>query len=288
MSLLRDAPVSVTRPLTDKVADAHRIVDDAIAEHFTGRQLTATVILFSGGNDSTILAHLMRGRATHFAHCNTTIGIEATRQFVRDTAAAFHRPLIEVYPNVDYATYVLNGGFPGPGQHWRMYAQLKERGLRKVRRQFVTNREQRVLFIAGARRDESARRREIEEVRRDGSTVWANPLANWSNTDMRAYRSAHPEMPHNEVIDHLHMSGECLCGSFAKPGELEQIRMFYPETAAHIEDLGRRALANGVKPSRCVWGWGATTPQVDGQLQFDVGLLCSSCEWRQDVAPVSS
>jgi hypothetical protein len=61
--------------------EANTLLDWAVQEHVTGQQktLVATVILFSGGNDSTVMAHLMRGRATHAAHANTTIGIEEPR-----------------------------------------------------------------------------------------------------------------------------------------------------------------------------------------------------------------
>jgi 3'-phosphoadenosine 5'-phosphosulfate sulfotransferase (PAPS reductase)/FAD synthetase len=52
-------------------------------------------ILFSGGNDSTVLAHMMRHRAQYAIHANTTIGIEATRQFVRDTCAGWELELLE-------------------------------------------------------------------------------------------------------------------------------------------------------------------------------------------------
>ncbi len=73
----------------EMVRDAWRIVSDAIEQHADDHEITGRVALFSGGNDSTVLAHLFRSWATHAAHANTTIGIEATRQFVRDTCGAW-------------------------------------------------------------------------------------------------------------------------------------------------------------------------------------------------------
>jgi hypothetical protein len=104
------------------------------------------------------------------------------------------------------------------------------------------------------------------------------------------------------------MSGECLCGAFAKPGELEMIRFFFPDTAAEIDELERKAKA---AKKHCVWGTrpprkpkGATrdtwlcfcdgTPHADDpdactdgtwwsmkevpEVEGEVGLLCAKCE----------
>lgn len=76
-------------------ADSRRIFREAIAEHFQTHREVARVILFSGGDDSTVLAHMLRHSATHAAHINTGIGIEQTRQFVRDTCAQWRLPLLE-------------------------------------------------------------------------------------------------------------------------------------------------------------------------------------------------
>ena len=268
--------------------DAFRIIDDARREHFGDHHtMTAAIVLFSGGNDSTVLAHLMRHEASHFAHCNTTIGVEETRQFVRDVAADWHMPLIEETPDPGdrYADLVAERGFPGPGQHFKMYQRLKERSLRKIRRRFVADPlTERVLFIAGRRRDESERRKNIPEHEREGSIVWVSPLANWTDADMKAYREANPDVPRNEVTDHLHMSGECLCGAFAKKGEYDLLRLFYPTVADELDRLSQLAQENGAPPERCRWGWGAYRDEatVDpNQMTFDLGPLCSSCEWKE-------
>ena len=63
-----------------------------------GHKVVATVVLFSGGHDSTLVAHLFKDRASHFMTANTGIGVEETRQFVRGTVAAWGKPLIEEGP----------------------------------------------------------------------------------------------------------------------------------------------------------------------------------------------
>lgn len=264
--------------MTDRVAEAHGIVDRAIDEHFvsTGHRLAAVCLLFSGGNDSTTLAHMFKRRADYAVHVNTGIGIEQTRQFVRDTCKTWGLSLIEESPppGDDYETLVIDQGFPGPAQHFKMYQRLKERALRNVRRRFVRNpRRERVLFIAGRRRQESKRRQDIPEIERVGSTVWASPMANWSNADMNAYRAKY-DVPRNTVSDLIHMSGECLCGSFAKPHELEEIGYWFPSVRAHIEALEVKVRAAGHSEEKSRWGWGAYR---DRKGSHKSGPMCSSC-----------
>jgi 3'-phosphoadenosine 5'-phosphosulfate sulfotransferase (PAPS reductase)/FAD synthetase len=196
------------------IQEAHGLVDLAVETYGDGKEIVGTVVLFSGGNDSTILAHLMRARATHAAHINTGIGVEATREYVRQTCRDWGLPLIEEHPppGSTYRELVLDQGFPGPGMHWKMYHRLKERGLRKVRKSLVLKpRQQRVVFLAGRRRDESARRALVPEMERQGSVIWSSPLVNWTSMDMNTYRRLNPDCPENQVSAALHMSGECLC-----------------------------------------------------------------------------
>jgi 3'-phosphoadenosine 5'-phosphosulfate sulfotransferase (PAPS reductase)/FAD synthetase len=101
------------------VEQAHLIVDRAWEIHAGGRMKAAWCVLFSGGNDSTILAHMMRHRADYAVHANTTIGIEDTRQFVRDTCQAWGLELIERTAPVSYRELCLERGFPGPAMHYK-------------------------------------------------------------------------------------------------------------------------------------------------------------------------
>ncbi|WP_019629608.1 phosphoadenosine phosphosulfate reductase family protein [Actinomadura atramentaria] len=276
----------------DKIAQSHEILDRAIADiGADGKSLQGILCLYSGGNDSTVLTHLMRKRATHVVHINTGIGVEETREFVRATTFSYRLPLIEEHPDDSYDDLVLGNvhakmgkhageavwrGFPGPAGHQFMYTRLKERALRKVRRRFIDQpRRQRLIFLAGMRLDESERRmRNANEIDREGSVVWVSPIVHWTDADMNAYRKhfadAGDPVPRNEVSDLLHMSGECLCGSFARPGELDEIDMWFPETADRIRDLERRAKEAGIVACK----WGERPPKKSAPA---AGRLCSSC-----------
>jgi 3'-phosphoadenosine 5'-phosphosulfate sulfotransferase (PAPS reductase)/FAD synthetase len=267
------------------IEDSHLILEKALEVFIDGDSKTAAGIvgLFSGGNDSTVMCHVMRHRLTHLGHANTTIGIEKTRQFVRDTANRWRIPLMEFQPPREtdhYRSLVLDHGFPGPGHHFKMYQRLKERGLHEMRRQLVKDRSQRIVFLAGRRREESRRRANIPEMEREGSMVWVSPMIHWTKMDLNTYRLMF-DVPVNEVTDLLHMSGECLCGSFAHAGELEEIRMWFPDVANEIKALELEiADRNDIPEARKKWGWGAgQKPKKE-----KVGALCSSCDarWIQD------
>lgn len=293
--------------LTGLIIESYMILMRAIREiKEDGKEVAGIVILFSGGNDSTTVAHLFRHMATHAAHANTGIGIEETREYVRRTCKKWNLPLIEKTPRKGetYDDLVLGrclartgpnkgnpvyaGGFPGPAMHWLMYQRLKERCMDQVRSEIVINpRKQRVIFIAGRRADESKRRKNRlggkDPIERRGSIVWVSPLLNWTKQDLNDYRKRFPKVPRNEVSDMLHMSGECLCGAFAHPGELDEIEFFgYREAVEHIRSLERRLeilrsirVLKNIEEKRCKWGWGAGKEKPS-----ETGIMCTSCDAR--------
>lgn len=273
--------------VAELIAESQGILSAAIEEHVRSdrREVSAVVLLFSGGNDSTTLAHMFRQVATHAAHANTTIGIEATRDFVRRTCKAWELPLLERRPprSVDhYSSLVLDQGFPGPGHHYKMYQRLKERALEQVRRELVTNpRRERVVFLAGRRRSESQRRAQVPASERKGSIVWVSPLVHWTKLDLTTYRLLCGDVPVNEVTALVHMSGECCCGSFARPGEREELAYWFPELFQQIGELEDAIVDRQDIPIlRRRWGWGADGHEDTPNRPMLSGPLCTSCDSR--------
>ncbi len=251
---------------------AVEVIDSAIEEYDPIKVYT----LVSGGNDSTVVAHLaatLGPRLDGIVHINTGIGVKETREYVREFARWLRVPLIEKRGPRDYEDLVMQYGFPGPAAHRYMYVWLKERALRQVRREAQDGQRRRVLFITGVRSSESQRRMgHVEPVQREGNTVWVAPIRDFTFKDIWAYRGEHG-LPPNEVVEILHMSGECLCGAFAKPNELEWLSIFYPEVADRIRRLERRAHEAGIKS--CHWG-----PQSSKAIRESPGPLCSGCTYE--------
>lgn len=278
--------------VTELVGQSRDFLSAAIEEHITneGRMVAAIVVLFSGGNDSTTLAHLFRHEAHYAAHANTTIGIEQTREFVRSTCEEWGLPLIERTPPSEsdhYRALVLSQGFPGPAMHFKMFQRLKERALRQIRSEVVADpRKERVVYIAGRRRTESQRRAHVPVSEREGSIVWVSPLVNWTKLDLNTYRLMAGDVPSNLASDLIHMSGECLCGAFAAPGERAAIDEWFPLALAEVRELEALIADRGDIPEhRKTWGWGADPAKksLDGKPSKS-GALCSSCDDRFQAA----
>jgi 3'-phosphoadenosine 5'-phosphosulfate sulfotransferase (PAPS reductase)/FAD synthetase len=273
----RDA---VERRLDRLIASVPLIVDTAIRKMITEnrdgrgrtRQLAGIVTMFSGGKDSQVLAHIMRERTDYYGHANTGIGIEDTRRYVRAVSKLWGVPLIERSPRPGrtYEEYVLTQGFPGPGRHGHIFNRIKGDCFAQIKDAVVEYPfRQRVLFVAGRRFTESARReaRKIPVWERNRSIAWVSPLRGWTAADLAAYRRRFPDIPRNHIADEIDMSGECLCGAFAQPGELERLRAYPPaaDVVRQIDDLAERAAAAGVDRGKCSWGRRPTgRPCIDG------------------------
>jgi 3'-phosphoadenosine 5'-phosphosulfate sulfotransferase (PAPS reductase)/FAD synthetase len=275
------------------IGEAHDLLDLAIEKHVTNdrRMVAAIAVLFSGGNDSTVLAHLFKERADLAVHAHTTIGIEKTRQFVRDVCADWGLQLIERKPPREsdhYHSLVLDQGFPGPGHHFKMFQRLKERVIESVRAELVGNPyRERIIFLAGRRRTESLRRASIPEMERRKSKVYVSPLVNWTALDMTTYRlmsaAGGDPVPVNDVSALIHMSGECLCGSFASAGEREEVSYWFPEVFEEIAALEAEiADRTDIPEHRRTWGWGSDPVKLKRSRSkpSKTGLMCSSCEDR--------
>lgn len=259
--------------LSSKVAQALDIIDGAIREHPATTHLFA---LFSGGHDSLCSSHVAAQHPafTAAATINTTIGIEETRQFTRRTSAKYGWKLKEYRPPVSYRDIVLKHGFPGPGGHAITYARLKERCIRALVRDHKTKRFDRIGLVTGVRLSESVRRMgHVHPVQRDGAQLWLAPILHWNDDDKAEYMALH-NLPRNPVVDTICMSGECLCGAFAKKEELFDLELNYPAAAALIHELQRDAEAAGVHAK---WG---TRPPGGKRKPSMGGRLCSDCNQR--------
>ncbi len=247
--------------------------------------------LFSGGHDSFSACYVasLHPKFTAAVHINTGIGIEATRDYVIETCRARQWKLLE-YKAVEnlgrngepdpqvYDDLVRREGFPGPAGHGMMYSRLKERQLMRLERDFEATakrgKERRVLYVTGCRSAESERRMaHTDEMQIEGRRVWSAPIHDWSKLDTTNLME-HVGQPRNPVVDLIHKSGECLCGAFAKKGELAELGL-WPETREAY--LRIKALEAEVVPffGR---GWGER-PAPGGKKQMQIpGMLCWSCD----------
>jgi 3'-phosphoadenosine 5'-phosphosulfate sulfotransferase (PAPS reductase)/FAD synthetase len=212
------------------------------------------------------------GLASEVVHINTGIGIEETRKFVRWTCRRMGWKLNELRPPVPYDHIVLEHGFPGPGAHRFMYIRLKERCLRA----FTKERGRPITFVTGVRSSESTRR--MGHVQRrmfdiHNRWTWLAPIHEFSKREVDEYLDAY-SLPRNDVVAVMHMSGECLCGSFARQDELQELAQWYPVEYARIRSLEAEVEATGHPAHR----WGQRPDNVNRRQMWMP--LCHSCEAR--------
>lgn len=244
----------------------------------------ATYVGFSGGNDSRHVAHWMMNNVPgcEVFHINTGIGIERTREYVRDTCKEQGWPLHEIRAKEDcgqdYDALVRRGGFPGPDAHGLMYSLLKERAVRLLVRRAKVNhgRNANVMLATGVRYDNSVRRMRYvgQEIRKAGGQLWVNPHY-WTTAEERDAYNAVSGIPENPVSRELGMSGECCCGAYAQPGERELIRKVCPATGARIDRLEQEVLAAGF-----TWSWEGRPPKggFNPSQESLFRPLCFGCE----------
>lgn len=306
-----DADAELARSAPNKLKVANRIIKEAIEAYEPARVLALLSGGNDSTTMLRAVRRWVAQPPNGVLHINTGIGIPQTRRFVRSTCKHWNLPLHEVTPppilsprdqartakseeaiafmkdlhrrlqkaEIDwysltpYEQLVVRFGFPGPAGHRLAYIRLKERSLEKFLAETRSKRGEKVLLLSGVRLTESTRRMAMHNlVEKKGGQIWLNPFFFFSKEDLAAYR-ARFDVPHNEVSDHLHMSGECLCGAFAKPGELEEIRFFYPEVADYIEQI--QELAKSVGNPRCQWG---PAPGESAADQGWTGPMCHSCD----------
>lgn len=270
--------------LNNLILESYTIFDYGIKKFIIddNKRLSNICALFSGGNDSTILLYLFKDKIDFALHVNTTIGIPDTFEYVKNTCNYLDVNL-KVYQSDEkdsYENLVTELGFPGPAQHYLMYQRLKERALRIAVKDNNIPKKERIVFLSGKRRDESDRRMSSPEFSRDRSIIWIAPIVNWTKSDINLYRKLNPDIPRNPVSDMLHMSGECMCGAFAKVGERNALEFFYPEFAKRISDIEKKVMLNqNIKLERTTWGWGVHRKRNRSKK---IGELCSSCEFGEN------
>lgn len=285
-------PLPIQQKIEASVAEMNAAIDQY--------QPKLVVGLMSGGDDS-VPACIIASKCKQFdgiLHINTGIGIEDTRVHVRNVCSelGWHLWEYKASENVkadgtpdpmDYESIVMQHGFPGAFAHTMMYAKLKERQIRRFKRDHGVHgrgkNKQRVMFVSGVRQQESARRsRTVQEdlLQITSSELWAAPIRKWDRKDCREARELHG-IPRNPVAFNIHKSGECLCGAFAKKGELAEIEFFYPEVGKYLRDLEKRVKAAGHN-----WGWEdqpSKKPQKEG-TPASRQHLCVKCNLMDDPA----
>lgn len=245
---------------------------------------THVVSMVSGGYDSAASDQIARelGANIDFVmHGNTGCGIRQTTDFVRETYGAIGE-YIEADAGTAYEDYVLRKGFfgKGIGAHGFSYRVLKATPFRKAISKHIRQgkRDIRVLFINGARKDESEnRQKHLQTFRRDPASpgnIWVNLIHEWDQEVRDAYLRDRKTLI-NPVATQLCRSGECMCGTMQTAQERGEAAALYPEWGnwlSALEEEARRLHG---------FGWGESFPKPVDNRQADLFQpMCKDCVRR--------
>ncbi len=217
--------------------EAQRIIEEARSEG--AEEFYALV---SGGKDSLSVADIAHrlGVLDGIIYVDTTIRVAETLEHVKKTAKEQGWPEVTVLKATrDYTRFVEKYGFPRAATHTWVFNELKWKPLREFRKE---TKERKICFLSGVRRKESRRRMgTVRRVYRDpsdstGRMLWAAPLIDWSTPRVLEYLRERG-IKISPAYGKIGISGDCLCGAYARSGEAELIAKHYPEVAEQIRKL---------------------------------------------------
>lgn len=276
--------------MNDKLfISSKEIIERAIAEY----QPYAVVLMLSGGDDSLTALHVAKQlgiKIDFIMHGVTGTGIQETHDFVKGVVSREECKYIEANAGTSYVDYVLRKGFFGVGEtaHTYSYHLLKWTHFRREVSLNIRHkkRNRNILFINGARRQESDNRMKtmVNPIRRadGGSNIWVNIINDWPNHSTVDFLEGN-SIKRNPVSILLCTSGECGCGTMQKAGDAVERGYHFPKWKAWFEWITGEVRKRGF-----TWSWGEPMPKTiamekKGQLNM-FQPMCAGCKLNYDKA----
>jgi 3'-phosphoadenosine 5'-phosphosulfate sulfotransferase (PAPS reductase)/FAD synthetase len=271
--LAREAETAVSSAVESSLAVLREAIDQFNPTHI--------ISMVSGGKDSAAsdqVARELGAKIDFVMHGNTRCGIKQTTEFVRAHYGSMGE-YVEADAGTAYEDYVLRKGFfgKGIGAHGFSYRVLKATPFRKAVSREIRQgkRNVRVLFLNGARKDESENRQSnLELYRRDPGApgnIWVNLIHEWSEETRDRYLASCATTI-NPVATQLCRSGECMCGTMQTAQERAEAAAIYPEWGNWMNGLEAEARRlHG-------FGWGEAFPRPRDTRQGDLFQpMCKDC-----------
>ena len=263
-------------------------------------------VAYSGGKDSGIVLDLIAKEYPKYFRgvifVDTGIATKATVDFVNDYCKKHNYPLDVLHPTdvvrkkkspygkigepFTFENLVLTFGFPTAGGHRVTMGYIKWFPIRKFMKNKIKSGEK-ACIIGGIRRKESKRRATRKSyknyINTDGNITFVLPLYYKSNDWVMRYFIEN-DIKRSPVYETLHISGDCLCGCFAKKDELKLLEMFHPEVYAEIKRLEKLILEKGTDLAKENSNWGnLNTSTINVKAEDKVeAALCAECFFDRD------
>ena len=113
----------------------------------------------------------------------------------------------------------------------------------------------------------------VQPLHKVGAQIWIAPFFDRDKIYTLEYIREH-KLEVSPVVRLIGMSGECFCGAFAKPNEMNDvIRPNFPKLARQIDQLETEAIDRGVRDSI----WGVRPRRNAKNLDLPFMPLCVNC-----------
>lgn len=230
--------------------------------------------LVSGGKDSLSTAQALHeaGKLAGCVALDTGLSTPDWKGFVGKTCDERNWP-IEFYKTPEsYEAFVVKYGFPGPSKHSWIMRVLKGRCIRQFRQIHPDG-----ILASGVRQDESVKRAASTKFvgNWEGAPILA-PIYDWTTEETWAFFRDRG-FKRSPGYSTLQISGDCLCGAYAREDERAALEFHYPTIGKYFRDIGEAIKAKF--PTRWEWGWGwkqsVKKPKNDGER-----MVCVECAPR--------
>lgn len=230
--------------------------------------------LFSGGKDSSTATDVLAkaGRLEAVCAFKTKLATPDWEQHVEKTCEE-RKWRLEWYETTEsYEGLVMKYGYPGPGKHSMFMSYLKGRCVRQFKKRHPTG-----ILASGVRSDESVKRAGSTKPfgQWEGAPILA-PIHDWTTEETWAYFRGEG-FERAPAYSTLQISGDCLCGAYAREDERSALEFHYPAIGKYFRELGEAVKAKF--PKRWEWGWGwkqeIKKPKNDGER-----MVCVECAPR--------
>jgi 3'-phosphoadenosine 5'-phosphosulfate sulfotransferase (PAPS reductase)/FAD synthetase len=219
--------------------------------------------LFSGGKDSFATAKALQEHDL-LKGClllDTGISVPEWKDSCKEICERQGWGMTIVPTPVRYEWLVWKYGYPGYMSHYFTMNYLKGRAVREWKKLHPGE-----ALASGVRKGESARRSVTTKPVSlfEGVTVYA-PIYEWTTAQVWDYVKRHG-YTRPRAYETLGVSGDCLCGAFAKDWERQALRMHYPAVDQRICSIGRDQHGRD-------WGWCS----AKGEKGPEEAVICVEC-----------
>jgi len=253
------------------------IMDGAIEKY----DLDTLYVLYSGGKDSVCVVHYIAKnypklfKGTVFT--NVGLSAQATRKFVLSYCKKMNWPLDMTWAHADrerFYNIAMRWGFASPGNHRIWMGYLKQHTWYYFLKERIAE-GKKCAFISGVRKKESDPRNKFRKYTKkpvdvNATQVYIKPFLYKNGIQLWEYFNKN-ELEKTPVYEWLNRSGECHCGAFAEPWDLQMLKIHDPFAFESIKWLEKEIDLHGSKEAklRNKWGTKVGTDDVINQKTLD-------------------